>query len=243
MEGCTTTKDASSIEGCELMGPTPSLNSKRWAEQEQPPVIANRRGSSKNQFYCVALVGRLGCGKAASTRVIERSPKIFGATEEEALQRREEFIQEYLNPRQRIASQKKRLRSEVAPNAEDKDESKLARLPIKRSAATRCSEKLREERLGHGAQGGSAGGPGRGHTFEFKVHGQPELLPSVPSTSANWFEQLQLKEKWRTARIQQLETHLAEARTEVQKSKAANVELRARVSATHVVRLFKCAPV
>lgn len=204
----------------------------RWADPEQPPVIYYPHGSQDNRFYCVALVGKMGTGKAAGTRVRERSPKIFGATEEVALKLREQFIHDYLQPRRRKPAAKRQgaeaPQLDVGLGDDDELGSCSPRLSIKRAAVPK-PQALREPALRSGSRPGSTAGPGRGHTLEFKMSSQPEVLPTVPSKSANWFQQLQLKEQWRTSRISQLEGKLAEAVSESERHKATHIRLRARV--------------
>lgn len=209
--------------------PPPSAHPRRWASHDQPAVVANPKGTAQKKFYCVALVGRMGTGKAAAIKIEEKSGKIFGPNEEEVLMRRERFIREYLHPR---PPKQKRPRSPAESSTLQLDEEPKAERP-RRSAAPRTLSELRGPA---GAPRGSAGGPGRGHTFEYKAPCQQEVLPSVPAASANWFEQLQLKQQWKTARMDQLEAQLSMAVATVEQQKATILALRARVSSAPIYK-------
>ena len=78
----------------------------RWAAEEQPPIKPNPKGAASQQFQTTALVFRVGTGNARNTTVSERSPAIRGATEEECIKKRQEFIDSYINKKQRVQKPK-----------------------------------------------------------------------------------------------------------------------------------------
>ena len=63
--------------------------------------MSNPKGAASQQFYTTALVFRLGTGKNATNTISERSSKIFGATEEDCLNKRQEFMDSFINKKSR----------------------------------------------------------------------------------------------------------------------------------------------
>ena len=66
----------------------------RWAALEQP---APKQSGAR--WHVQALVVRMGTGKNANNEVREVSPKLWAATKEAALEKQQQFIADYLNPK------------------------------------------------------------------------------------------------------------------------------------------------
>ena len=81
--------------------PAPSAHPGRSAPSQQPAPVYVAKGTANTKWYVQALVSRMGTGKAAGTQIDEKSPKMFAATEEEALLKQQRFINDYIHPQKR----------------------------------------------------------------------------------------------------------------------------------------------
>jgi hypothetical protein len=79
----------------------PSAAPGRSAPVAQPAPVPNPKGTASKQWYVQAVVTRMGTGKATGTVITEKSPKMFAPTEEAAVIKQQEFINEYLHPKVR----------------------------------------------------------------------------------------------------------------------------------------------
>lgn len=200
-----------------------SVRPARWASEDQPAVVANPKGSQRQQFYAQALVGRCGSGKAAGTLITEKSPKIFGETQEEVQRKREEFIREYLQP-------VKRAKNALAGTSSSGAAAVAATLGGRPSRAAKPLDLQLPRQSERGAKPGTTAGPGRGHTFQSTKGEQiQELLPSADALDGNWLRQHSLRQKWKTDRIAQLEQQLAEALSTVAAQQTTIAALREKV--------------
>ena len=77
----------------------PSAHPSRSAPAEQPAPVHNPKDRPNKQWYVHAVVFRMGTGKASGSQIAERSPKLFARTEEEALLKQQQFINDYLHPK------------------------------------------------------------------------------------------------------------------------------------------------
>mmetsp|Transcript_23123 Transcript_23123/g.55754 ORF Transcript_23123/g.55754 Transcript_23123/m.55754 type:complete len:233 (+) Transcript_23123:301-999(+) len=189
----------------------PSRHAQRWAAEEQPRPVANPKGSASKQWYVYARIGRMGTGKASMKRIEEISPKLFGATEEECYMKQGSYINDYMHPKQRVRKAAEQVADEPSgSNSEDATQGGCWRAKHQRLAAPR--ESLAMPRQVGGARSGARPGPGRGHTYESTMPIETQFLfPPLPKTvGGNWLEQLSLRKKWQTERIEHLERQVEE---------------------------------
>ena len=79
--------------------PPPSAHPDRRAPAEQPTPVLRPTASAGSRWAVQADVERRGTGKAKGTWIKERIPKIYAATEEEAVLKQQEWINDYLHPK------------------------------------------------------------------------------------------------------------------------------------------------
>lgn len=190
-----------------------TMNCERWAEDPQPEPKEDLKAAPSQRFRVQAKVWRCATGKAAKSQIKEF--RWFSApTAEEALAWRTQFIQDYLQPskRQRTSSlpAKSLAAAETAAESAADSVEVAASMPRPQRAArpTNLAEPRKAGPLCPRA------GPGRGHTYEpaRPLHQQLEVLLPPPDAeeSGNWFKQMQLKQKWRSERMAQLERQVEE---------------------------------
>lgn len=179
------------------MASQPETESARWAEASQPAPIFNPNGSKGQKFRVQALLCRKATGKAA-TSIIRETRWLSAATAEEALARRDQFIQEYLHV-------ERRPRAAISA-PEGVQHSARERQPKREAAPV----DLRMVKQKSGPINPKAG-PGRGHIYEparaisDQVRELPLLPPADAEEATNWLKRVQIYEKWKTVRMQQLE--------------------------------------
>ena len=78
--------------------PAPSAHPGRQAPAEQPDPIERPTAKPSQRWSVQALVQRMGTGKAAGTLIVEKSPKMYAATKDDALLKQQDFINSYLHP-------------------------------------------------------------------------------------------------------------------------------------------------
>jgi hypothetical protein len=83
--------------------PSPSAHPDRRAPAKQPVPVERPTASAGSRWAVQADVERRGTGKAKGTWIVERSPKIYAPTEEAAVLKQQEWINDYLHPKVRAA--------------------------------------------------------------------------------------------------------------------------------------------
>ena len=83
--------------------PSPSAHPDRRAPPEQPAPVERPSAKPSQRWAVQADVQRRGTGKAVGTWIIERSQKMYAATEDAAVMKQQQFINEYLHPKVRAA--------------------------------------------------------------------------------------------------------------------------------------------
>lgn len=177
----------------------------RWAEEEQPAAVPNEKGGRTQRFRAQARVGRQGTGKAASTKIAEYR-WLYGASAEEAEAQRNEFITHYTTVRPKRKHISSKAESDSVEGAASSADAGETEKRLRRGAAPRH---LAEPKLATGPRVARAG-PGRGHLYE---PAQPladqllfaTILPPAGAEEGSWFRQMQLKHKWTSERMAQLE--------------------------------------
>ena len=80
---------------------SPSAHPDRRAFPEQPAPVERPSAKPSQRWAVQADVQRRGTGKAVGTWIIERSPKMYAATEDAAVLKQQEYINDYLHPKVR----------------------------------------------------------------------------------------------------------------------------------------------
>ena len=78
---------------------SPSAHPDRRAPAEQPAPVERPTASAGSRWAVQADVERRGTGKANGTWIVERSPKMYAPTEEAAVLKQQEWINDYLHPK------------------------------------------------------------------------------------------------------------------------------------------------
>lgn len=200
----------------------------RWTDVEQPPPQYDENASEGQRFRALARVGRMGCGKAAQTKINEFR-YIRAPTVEEVLRRREEFIHDYLNPKKRFKA------AEAGGPAQQKQpvvadgEAALCR-PRRAAAPTNLAVPKTQQVGNHVPHAG----PGRGRKYEparpisEQIH-EATVLPPKDAEEGNWFRRMQLKQQWKCERMMQLERQVEELLTKNAHQATTIERLRQRV--------------
>eukprot|EP00327_Prymnesium_parvum_P020793 CAMPEP_0113266044 /NCGR_PEP_ID=MMETSP0008_2-20120614/19844_1 /TAXON_ID=97485 /ORGANISM="Prymnesium parvum" /LENGTH=227 /DNA_ID=CAMNT_0000114941 /DNA_START=266 /DNA_END=947 /DNA_ORIENTATION=+ /assembly_acc=CAM_ASM_000153 len=189
----------------------PSRHAQRWAAEEQPRPVANPKGSSGSNSEDAT---QGGCWRAKHQRLAAPRESLAmprqvggarsgarpgpgrGHTYESTMPIETQFL---FPPLPTSGS-----------NSEDATQGGCWRAKHQRLAAPR--ESLAMPRQVGGARSGARPGPGRGHTYESTMPIETQFLfPPLPKTvGGNWLEQLSLRKKWQTERIEHLERQVEE---------------------------------
>lgn len=184
--------------------------------------MCEERAHPSQRYRARVLVGRMGTGKAAATRV----PEFFHVTAptlDEVLALRDSSIQSYLNP-------KKRKRQQLRDIDECLADQPCRARPM-RSAAPRD---LWVPPLKMGNINVHAG-PGRGRKYEpaRSLHQQIQeavIMPPANGEEGSWFRRMQLSQKWKSERMAQLERQVEELLLINEEQSKTIGALRTRVS-------------
>lgn len=173
----------------------------RWADKEQPAPLFDEKASRGQKFRVVAVVHRRGTGKAEGSVVTERR-RFCASTAEEAVRQRGEFIEKFLNPSKRKVCQ-------VVVEAVQDESNISSKRRLHRASKPHC---LAEPKLQPTVPIRQRAGPGRGRRYEparpigEQIAEEPVILPPADAEDGScWLRRMQLKEKWKSERIAQLE--------------------------------------
>lgn len=163
----------------------------------------------------------------------EKGGPFEASTAEAALKLRDQWIDDYLHKKRAkqgesaSASTSTSASAGASTSASTSVDADADRTRPPREAAP---SSLKEQPLS--AAGGKekrTPGPGRGHVSVESVP-EPELLPPASVDATNWLKQIELRERWRTERIAQLERQLATANATNESLLAEVTQLRERVA-------------
>ena len=205
--------------------PAPSAAPNRWAAEQQPLPVANPKGSRTQQWYVKAIVGRWGTGNNSGYRIQEKTRNMYAETYDLALIEQQNFINSYLHPqkRQRKAAAEGSSSSSSAAEGSSSTNATTAAEPRPTRAAAPTLGSLVEPPVHMKQPGQARAGRDRGHRYEparllreqieesvrARIEEErakhPEVLPRADALQQNWLKQIELRERWRTERIEQLE--------------------------------------
>eukprot|EP00962_Isochrysis_galbana_P025340 scaffold7791_cov133-Isochrysis_galbana.AAC.4 len=165
----------------------------RGVDEDQPLPQYNKKSK---RFWVGAAVWRMGTGNAARI-VLREHVLIWAPTYDAAVDRQRAYLQDCMQSKPRAAPAKRPAAAEP-PQRE----------PRARHASMPTSLAELKAPGGPRPSCGRAG-PGRGHTYESTRPIEEQVTDGAPPRRMlTWLEERALREKWRTARIKELEAQV-----------------------------------